>query len=75
MITNTAWIGETKPCLIYGLRGIIDLEIEISGPGRDLHNGTEGGVVFEPYHELLHVLASVVDGDGRVLVPGTNARP
>lgn len=36
---NTYWIGENRPCLIYGLRGVIDVEIEITGPLKDLHTG------------------------------------
>jgi Cys-Gly metallodipeptidase DUG1 len=50
---------------------VIDIEVEISGPGRDLHAGVDGGMVFEPFHEMIQVLASIVDGQGRVLIPGT----
>jgi acetylornithine deacetylase/succinyl-diaminopimelate desuccinylase-like protein len=40
LIMNTFWIGDSRPCLIYGLRGVIELEIEVSGPSKDLHTGT-----------------------------------
>lgn len=62
--------GENHPCLIYGLRGVIDLEIEITGPCKDLHSGFDGGPVNEPFHELIYILSHIVDGNGRVLING-----
>ena len=66
---NTYWLTEKRPCLIYGLRGVIDLTIECTGPQQDLHSGVEGGAVYEPFHELVHVLSQLVDGYGNVKIP------
>lgn len=48
MVSNTLWIGESQPCLTYGMRGLICMDIAVSGPQRDLHSGNDGGVFNEP---------------------------
>jgi Cys-Gly metallodipeptidase DUG1 len=70
VISNTLWVGETVPCITYGMRGMINLSIEIKGPSRDLHSGNEGGVFSEPLADLSKLLASLVDGRATILVPG-----
>jgi acetylornithine deacetylase/succinyl-diaminopimelate desuccinylase-like protein len=45
LISNTYWVGDERPCLTYGMRGSIDLSVTISGPGRDLHSGVDGGAI------------------------------
>lgn len=69
-ISDNYWIGTKKPCVQYGLRGICYLQVEISGPQRDLHSG-RGGTVHEPLNELVRLLDSLVDpATGRITVPG-----
>lgn len=69
-ISDNYWLGTEKPCLTYGLRGCNYYSIEISGPGQDLHSGVFGGTAQEPMTDLVRVMASLVDTDGKILIPG-----
>lgn len=69
-ISDNYWLGTEKPCLTYGLRGCNYYSIEISGPGQDLHSGVFGGTAQEPMTDLVRVLASLVDTDGKIQIPG-----
>ncbi|KAL9065625.1 MAG: hypothetical protein Q9157_007411 [Trypethelium eluteriae] len=69
-ISDNYWLGTEKPCLTYGLRGCNYYSIEISGPGQDLHSGVFGGTAQEPMTDLVRVMASLVDKDGNILIPG-----
>uniref|UniRef100_A0A6B2G4Y7 Cytosolic non-specific dipeptidase (Trinotate prediction) n=1 Tax=Myxobolus squamalis TaxID=59785 RepID=A0A6B2G4Y7_MYXSQ len=44
-ISDNYWLGTHKPCVTYGLRGIMYFYLEVSGPGQDLHSGVYGGTV------------------------------
>ncbi|KAG2445688.1 hypothetical protein HXX76_000296 [Chlamydomonas incerta] len=70
IISNTLWVGENVPCLTYGMRGMLSLTVQITGPERDLHSGNDGGVFAEPMVDLLRVMATMVGSGGRVQVPG-----
>ncbi|KAI0881717.1 uncharacterized protein GGS22DRAFT_55341 [Annulohypoxylon maeteangense] len=69
-ISDNYWLGTEKPCLTYGLRGVNYYSIEISGPGADLHSGVFGGTAQEPMTDLVRVLATLVDTNGKIQVPG-----
>jgi len=69
-ISDNYWLGTEKPCLTYGLRGCSYYSVEISGPGQDLHSGVFGGTAQEPMTDLMRVLASLVDTDGKIQIPG-----
>ena len=69
-ISDNYWLGTEKPCLTYGLRGVQYYSIEISGPGQDLHSGVFGGATQEPMTDLTRVMASLVDTDGKIQIPG-----
>jgi Cys-Gly metallodipeptidase DUG1 len=69
-ISDNYWLGTEKPCLTYGLRGCSYYSVEISGPGQDLHSGVFGGTAQEPMTDLTRVLASLVDTDGKIQIPG-----
>lgn len=71
-ISDNYWLGTEKPCLTYGLRGCNYYSIEISGPAQDLHSGVFGGTAQEPMTDLVRVMASLVDGNGKILIPGIN---
>lgn len=58
------------PALTYALRGIVALEIQVTGPDRDLHSGLFGGTVENPAMALCQLLAQLRDAKGRILVPG-----
>ena len=63
-------LNTTTPCLTYGLRGIAYFSLKISGPARDLHSGVFGGSTHEPMTDLVKVLSTLVQPDGKILVPG-----
>jgi len=69
-ISDNYWLGTEKPCLTYGLRGCNYYSLEISGPGQDLHSGVFGGTAHEPMTDLMKVMSSLVDVNGKILIPG-----
>jgi acetylornithine deacetylase/succinyl-diaminopimelate desuccinylase-like protein len=70
VISDTSQFGPGQPAITYGLRGIAFCEIAVRGPRQDLHSGTFGGAVTNPINTLCQLLASLVDSDGRIQVPG-----
>lgn len=58
------------PSICYGLRGLAYLEIKITGPAKDLHSGSFGGVVANPIEVLTKIVAQLKDERGRILIPG-----
>uniref|UniRef100_A0A8H7N099 Peptidase M20 dimerisation domain-containing protein n=1 Tax=Bionectria ochroleuca TaxID=29856 RepID=A0A8H7N099_BIOOC len=69
-ISDNYWLGTEKPCLTYGLRGCNYYSVEVSGPSADLHSGMFGGATQEPMTDLVRVLSSLVDTDGKIQIPG-----
>ena len=69
-ISDNYWLGTEKPCLTYGLRGCNYYCIEVSGPGQDLHSGVFGGTAHEPMTDLVRVMSTLVDAQGKILIPG-----
>ena len=69
-ISDSYFLGRTKPCLTYATRGISCFHLEVRGPKQDLHSGVFGGFISEPMTELTHIFASLVDCNGKLLVPG-----
>ena len=59
-----------QPVLLMGVRGILGLEFFATGAKRNLHSGNFGGVAPNPTLELIHLLAEMVDRDGKLRVPG-----
>ncbi|UPQ99188.1 peptidase family M20/M25/M40 protein [Chloropicon primus] len=70
VISNTLWIGKDRPCITYGMRGMITLSVEVYGPEKDLHSGNEGGALKEPMTDLIKILSSIQDPSNKVLIPG-----
>ena len=70
VISDTSQFAPGQPAITYGLRGIVYYELRFQGPKQDLHSGTFGGAVTNPLNSLTEVLASLVDGDGRIQIPG-----
>lgn len=66
---TTMWAADV-PSMCVGMRGVVDAEISLRGPERDLHSGSFGGAVPNPLHVMAALLAGLHDSDGRVTVPG-----
>ncbi|XP_046809913.1 cytosolic non-specific dipeptidase-like isoform X3 [Lucilia cuprina] len=71
-ISDNYWLGKTKPCLTYGLRGLVYFTIEIECAQKDLHSGVFGGTVHEAMPDVCWLLSSLVDKDTNILIPGIN---
>ncbi len=70
VVSDTSQFGPGQPAITYGLRGIAYYELHLHGPKQDLHSGTFGGAVTNPLNALANMLASLIDDDGRIQVPG-----
>ncbi|KAJ2353440.1 hypothetical protein GGF43_003502 [Coemansia sp. RSA 2618] len=71
LLSLSYWLGESTPCLTYGMRGSIRANLRIESTRKaDVHAGVWGGAVNEPLTCLSHVLSRLADPSGRVLVPG-----
>ena len=69
LVSDTSMVGEETPSLTTGLRGLSYLNIEVTGPNRDLHSGHFGGAVANPINELCKIIANITDADGRITIP------
>ncbi|CAI4222830.1 unnamed protein product [Auanema sp. JU1783] len=69
-ISDSYWLGNTKPCLTYGLRGICSFSVEVTGINQDLHSGVYGGIIHEPMSDLVWILSQLVTIDNRIQIPG-----
>jgi acetylornithine deacetylase/succinyl-diaminopimelate desuccinylase-like protein len=71
LIADQDMLDPKVPVVMWGVRGNLYVEIEVRGPARDLHSGTFGGGVDNPFNVLARLLASLQDGKTRkVLIPG-----
>jgi acetylornithine deacetylase/succinyl-diaminopimelate desuccinylase-like protein len=70
VMSDTRMMGPDQPALTYSLRGGLSLELEVTGPRRDLHSGTFGGAVHNPLQALCEIVARLHDKDGRIAIPG-----
>ncbi len=70
MISDTSLYGPGIPTLTYGLRGLCYMEVEVTGPNRDLHSGTFGGGVDNPINVLAEMISKLKDGNGKIKIPG-----
>ncbi|KDO34199.1 hypothetical protein SPRG_19041 [Saprolegnia parasitica CBS 223.65] len=60
-ISNNYWLGDTTPCLTYGMRGCLEIQLKVDGPGVDLHAGVDGGAIREPMLDVVSLLNRIVD--------------
>lgn len=67
-ISDNYWLGTKKPCITYGLRGICYFQLEVTCAAKDLHSGSFGGTVHEAMADLIYLMNSLVDVNGRILV-------
>src|SRR5207302_7182537 len=70
LVSDTAMYAEGMPTLCIGLRGLIYMEVEATGPARDLHSGLYGGAAPSAVYGLVQLLAKAKDANGALLIPG-----
>ena len=69
LISDTGIISNETPSITTGLRGLSYLEVEVTGPNRDLHSGLYGGSVANPINILTKMIASLHDEKNRITIP------
>ncbi len=70
LISDTSIISNDTPSITVGLRGLSYMEVEVTGPNRDLHSGVYGGAVANPINVLANMIASLHDEQYRITIPG-----
>ena len=70
VISDTHILGKGLPSIVYALRGLVYVEVEVTGPDHDLHSGTYGGAVHNPINALCAMIARLQDEDGHITIPG-----
>ncbi|MBX5494674.1 MAG: dipeptidase [Bryobacteraceae bacterium] len=70
LVSDTSLYQEGIPTLCVGLRGLVYLEVEATGPARDLHSGLYGGAAPNAVYGLIELLAKAKDSEGRIRIPG-----
>lgn len=70
LISDSAMISLDTPSLDIGLRGLSYIEVEVTGPNRDLHSGVYGGAVANPITILAQMIASLHDENNHITIPG-----
>jgi acetylornithine deacetylase/succinyl-diaminopimelate desuccinylase-like protein len=70
LISDSAMISLKDPSLDIGLRGLSYIEVEVTGPNRDLHSGVYGGAVANPITILAKMIASLHDKKNHINIPG-----
>ncbi len=70
LISDTAMISMDTPSMDIGVRGLSYIEVEVTGPNRDLHSGVYGGAVANPITMLAKMIASCHDENNHITIPG-----
>lgn len=70
LISDTSIIANDTPSIDVGLRGLAYMEVEVTGPNRDLHSGVYGGAVANPVNILCKMIASMHDENNHITIPG-----
>ncbi len=70
LISDTAMLSLDTPSIDVGVRGLSYIEVEVTGPNRDLHSGVYGGAVANPITILAQIIASLHDENNHITIPG-----
>jgi acetylornithine deacetylase/succinyl-diaminopimelate desuccinylase-like protein len=70
LISDTSILANDVPSIDCGLRGLSYVEVEVTGPNRDLHSGVYGGAVANPINILAKMIASMHDENNHITIPG-----
>jgi di- and tripeptidase len=69
LLSNSTWIDEGDPCVVFGMRGVVYANLAVSTARDDAHSGVDGGIVAEPMFDMVRVLGAIADANG-VKLPG-----
>lgn len=69
-IVDVGLLDANTPSVVLGTRGLVTLDLEITGSNIDLHSGSHGGLVYNPLRAISELLGSLFDSQGKVTVPG-----
>ncbi|WEG10881.1 dipeptidase [Pullulanibacillus sp. KACC 23026] len=70
LVSDTPMLDKGKPAVVYGLRGLCGMQIDLKGPNSDLHSGLYGGAVQNTLHALVELLATLHNEKGEITVEG-----
>jgi acetylornithine deacetylase/succinyl-diaminopimelate desuccinylase-like protein len=70
LVSDTSLLGKDNPSITTGLRGLAYVEVEVTGPNKDLHSGLFGGAVANPINILSKMIASLHDENNHITIPG-----
>jgi acetylornithine deacetylase/succinyl-diaminopimelate desuccinylase-like protein len=70
LVSDTGMLSNDTPSITTGLRGLSYVEVEVTGPNRDLHSGLYGGCVANPINILTKMIASLHDENNHITIPG-----
>lgn len=70
LISDSSMFARDVPSICYGLRGLSYMQIDLTGPSKDLHSGSFGGTVHNPIQALAEIIAQLHDKNGKVTIPG-----
>ncbi|MEG0517781.1 MAG: dipeptidase [Bacteroidales bacterium] len=70
LVSDTTMISEKVPSINCGMRGLAYVEVEVTGPDKDLHSGHYGGAVHNPINALCSMIDSLIDEKGHITVRG-----
>ena len=70
LVSDTGMLSNNDPSITTGLRGLSYVEVEVTGPNRDLHSGLYGGCVANPINTLAKMIASLHDENNKITIPG-----
>ncbi len=70
LVSDTSMISMQTPSITCGLRGLAYMEVEVTGPDKDLHSGLFGGAVANPANVLTRMVSSLIDDKGRITIEG-----
>jgi acetylornithine deacetylase/succinyl-diaminopimelate desuccinylase-like protein len=70
LVSDTGMLANDVPSITTGLRGLSYVEVEVTGPNRDLHSGLYGGCVANPINVLCKMIESLQDSDKKITIPG-----
>lgn len=70
LVSDTTMIDEKIPSINVGMRGLAYMEVEVTGPNKDLHSGHYGGAIANPINVLSGMIDKLIDSKGRVTIKG-----